>query len=140
MTKKKIITLSTVGALLIALIIGGIFLGLYLKTVKDYQDKIKNTTIGEVDISKLSDGIYTGDYDIGFIYAQVEVTVISGKITKIILLRHDNDRGTIAEDITNTVIREQSLQVEAVSGATNSSKTILKAIENALKSEPKPLE
>ncbi len=39
----------------------------------------------------------------------------------------------MAEIITDKVIDTQSLQVDAISGATYSSKTILKAIENALK-------
>lgn len=33
--------------------------------------------------------------------------------------------------ITDLIIKEQSLKVDAVSSATNSSKVILKAIENA---------
>ncbi|NOW05431.1 uncharacterized protein with FMN-binding domain [Clostridium beijerinckii] len=35
------------------------------------------------------------------------------------------------------VVKAQSLQVDTISGATNSSKTILKAIENALKPNQK---
>ena len=40
-----------------------------------------------------------------------------------------------AEKIVNDVISEQSSEVDAVSGATVSSKCIIKAIENALQSE-----
>lgn len=140
MSKKKKIFIISGAVLAAALIIGGIFLGLYLKSVSDYQKKIKNTVIEDIDISALKDGIYTGSYDVDFIYAEVEVTVISGKITKIVILKHDTDKGLIAEDITDTIIEKQSLDVDIVTGATNSSKTILKAIENALKSEPRPLE
>lgn len=63
---------------------------------------------------------------------EVEVTVRQHKITDILIVRHDNGLGGAAETITDDVIREQSLEVDAVSGATVSSKCILKAIENVL--------
>lgn len=140
MSRKKLVFVICGCVLIAGIIIGVIFLGLYLKDVQDYKDKVNNIQIGDINISELQDGIYTGEYDVGFIYAKVEVTVISGRITKIRLIRHDNDKGAAAEDITDTVIREQLLQVDAVSGATNSSKTILKAIEEALQSEPRVLD
>jgi uncharacterized protein with FMN-binding domain len=47
-------------------------------------------------------------------------------------VKHVNGQGKPAEVITEKVIETQSLQVDVVSGATYSSKVILKAIENAL--------
>lgn len=139
MTKKKKIIIIVVTIVIIGLTIGGIFLGRYLKSVSDYQKKVDNTVVANVDISKLSDGIYVGEYDVDFIYVKVEVIIISGAINKIDLIKHDNDRGSTAESIINNVIVNQSLEVDTITGATNSSKVILKAIENALKSTPKPL-
>ena len=54
--------------------------------------------------------------------------------TKEQLLEHQTGLGGKAEAIIDQVIQNQSLEVDAVSGATTSSKTILKAIENALQS------
>ena len=54
------------------------------------------------------------------------------KISNINILEHKNERGTPAEIIPKKVVDAQSLKVDVVSGATNSSKVILKAIENAL--------
>ncbi len=55
-------------------------------------------------------------------------------ITDIDILKHDNGKGKAAEAITSDVIKNQSVQVDVVTGATYSSKVILKAIENALTS------
>lgn len=50
----------------------------------------------------------------------------------ITILQHDNGLGSTAESIVNDVVQEQSLDIDAVSGATVSSKYILKAVENAI--------
>ncbi|WP_313562885.1 FMN-binding protein [Ruminiclostridium cellobioparum] len=44
-------------------------------------------------------------------------------------------RGAKAEAIVDKIISEQSVTVDVISGATNSSKVILKAVENALESQ-----
>jgi len=48
------------------------------------------------------------------------------------ILEHDNGKGGKAEKIVDDVIKAQSLNVDVVSGATVSSKVILKAGEMAL--------
>ena len=69
-----------------------------------------------------------------FIYAKVEVTVQNGEITNINILEHRNERGKTAEVIADSIVDEQKIDVDAISGATNSSTVIKKAVENALKS------
>lgn len=104
----------------------------YLKSVADYKRAVKETTVRGLDISEIPDGVYTGEYDVNFIYAKVEVTVQDGVITDITILQHKNGRGKSAEIITDRIIEEQKTDVDAVSGATNSSVVIKKAVENAL--------
>lgn len=48
------------------------------------------------------------------------------------MLEHQNGLGKKAGIINKSVIDNQTLKVDSVSGATVSSKVILKAIENAL--------
>jgi len=67
-----------------------------------------------------------------FIFAKVEVTVESGGIANITILEHRNERGRPAESVINDILDNQRIDVDAVSGATNSSAVIKKAIENAL--------
>ena len=59
------------------------------------------------------------------------------KIEDIQLLNHRNGKGKAAEVIPEKVVLSQSLKVDTITGATVSSKVILKAIEVALTSTPK---
>jgi uncharacterized protein with FMN-binding domain len=62
----------------------------------------------------------------------VRVSVRDGRITEIKLLRHSHGPGHGADAIVDRVVASQSLRVDAVSGASYSSKVVLKAIETAL--------
>ena len=128
-SKKKIISFIILLLLLIGLICGAV----YLKKVADYKRAVGETTFGEIDIADVSDGIYIGEYDVNFIYAKVEVTVEDGEIVSINILEHRHERGKAAEKVIEKIIEEQKIDVDAVSGATNSSTVIKKAVENALK-------
>lgn len=131
-SKKKIISFIILLLLLIGLICGAV----YLKKVADYKRAVVETTIGEIDIADVSDGIYIGEYDVNFIYAKVEVTVEDGEIVSINILEHRHERGKAAETVIEKIMEEQKIDVDAISGATNSSTVIKKAVENALKGEP----
>ena len=128
-SKKKIISVIILLFLLIGLICGAV----YLKNVADYKRAIGETTFDEIDIADVSDGTYIGEYDVNFIYAKVEVTVEDGEIVSINILEHRHERGKAAEKVIEKIIEEQKIDVDAVSGATNSSTVIKKAVENALK-------
>jgi uncharacterized protein with FMN-binding domain len=68
------------------------------------------------------------------------VSVKDGKITNVRLVkRFASWIGARADTIPAEIVKAQSLDVDAVSGATSSSKTILMAAEAALNSEPQPL-
>ena len=114
---------------------GLILLSVYLKDVATYQKAVKDTVFSGVEIAGVPDGTYIGEYDVNFIYAKVEVTVRDGEITNINILEHKNERGKSAEIVTDRIIKEQKIDVDAVSGATNSSTVIKKAVENALQGE-----
>lgn len=128
-SEKKIISVIILLFSLIGLICGAV----YLKNVADYKRAIGETTFDEIDIADVSDGIYIGEYDVNFIYAKVEVTVEDGEIVSINILEHRHERGKAAEKVIEKIIEEQKIDVDAVSGATNSSTVIKKAVENALK-------
>lgn len=114
-------------------IVVGIYIGVnYLIGLQKYKNAIKAIKISNVNLTEIADGTYLGSYDAYTIAADVSVTVSNQKITDIKLLRHKNERGQKAEVIPNRVLKAQSLEVDTISGATNSSKVILKAIENAL--------
>jgi len=97
-----------------------------------YKKIISDIVIKTPDISLIPDGKYNGNFDAVLVSANVEVTVKDHKMIEISIIEHKNDKGESAEVIIDQVIAKQSLAVDTVSGATNSSKVILKAIEIAL--------
>ena len=128
-SKKKMVLFISMFLLLVGFVWGI----LYLKSVADYKKAVTETTFEDIHISDIPDGVYVGEYDVDFIYAKVEVTVQNGEITNINILKHRHERGKAAEAITNKIVDEQKINVDAISGATNSSTVIKKAVENALK-------
>lgn len=88
--------------------------------------------IKEPDLLQISDGVYKGSYAAFPVIVDVSVTVKNHEITDINIQKHQNGQGKEGESIVNSVMQKQSLQVDAVSGATYSSIVILKAVENAL--------
>ena len=105
---------------------------IYLSSVNRYKEEVAAITFEDINLSEIPDGKYIGSCNVNFIYAKVEVTMKAGAIVDIFLLEHKNGKGKPAESIIADIIKKQSLAVDAVSGATNSSKVIKKAIENAL--------
>ena len=89
MSKKKVALFAVMILLLIGLV-GGI---IYLKSVADYKQEVKETTFENINISDIPDGVYVGEYDVDFIYAKVEVTVQNGEITNINILERRHERG-----------------------------------------------
>ena len=134
MVSTKRIIIMVVSA---AILIGGVYGIKYMLELKKYKETINKINVEKIDLSKVKDGNYTGNCDAIFIGAEVNVKVENHKIIDVELVKHKNERGKKAEIIPERVVQAQSLQVDAVSGATNSSKVILKAIENALESEEK---
>ena len=119
-------------AAIILLLIGLIFTTVYLKSVADYKKAVKETSFNSIGISNIRDGFYVGEYDVDFVYAKVKVTVENAAITNIDILEHKNGRGKPAELVIDKIIDEQKIDVDTISGATNSSIVIKKAVENAL--------
>lgn len=111
-------------------------IGLYFMDFIRYKNAVKDLLIEQVEIGKLEDGTYIGECDVGYIYARVKVAVEDGQITGIEILEHKQERGKRAEKVTEQIVEQQTLQVDAVSGATNSSLVIRKAVENAVTNNP----
>jgi uncharacterized protein with FMN-binding domain len=86
------------------------------------------------DLSNIPDGVYRGSAKVLPVIARVEVTVTGGRITGFRILRHLTGKGQSAETLAEKVVEKQTIELDTVSGATYSSKVILKAGENALRS------
>ncbi len=125
MKKSKKVLLITFIAVIFLFIAGKIMIGNMVRNVQ-------NISVSMPDLSNVQDGNYIGEYSLAPVHVKVEVSVSNHQITNITILQHDNGLGSTAESIINDVVEEQSLGIDAVSGATVSSKCILKAVENAI--------
>ncbi len=66
---------------------------------------------------------------------KVEVTVEGGNITAVVLKEHGETEGiyeAAEKGVTAEIIKKQTAEVDAVSGATNTSKGIMDAVADAL--------
>ena len=82
----------------------------------------------------LIDGVYEGEYRKGINNVVVKVTIADGRITDIELVKHfaswiGNNANTV---IPAKIVEQQSTRVDAVSGATNSSRVIMNAVQKAV--------
>ena len=96
-------------------------------------DSVRKMPIANVDVGAIADGSYHGQYAYGSYTYQADVTVKDGVIAKIDV-RHgrDSEHARAAEGVVDRILAEQRVDVDVVSGATTTSKAILKAVENAL--------
>jgi len=113
--KRKQVLISVLVAAVIA---GGLF---GLKTIMDlktYKAQINAISMTDVNLERIKDGVYTGRHEVLWISAEVRVTVKNHTIEDIELIEHKNERGKPAETILDKVMAAQSLDVDAISGAT----------------------
>jgi uncharacterized protein with FMN-binding domain len=86
-----------------------------------------------VAAERLVDGVYAGSYKAGLNSVKVKVTIHDQTIAAIEIVKHTAWKGKKAEPIIpQRIIDQQSTAVDAVSGATNSSKVIMNAVQIAV--------
>jgi uncharacterized protein with FMN-binding domain len=132
---KKHFSVLGIIFVIIILIIFVLIVG-YIKVQSDLKE-LTALEIQDVDLSQIEDGYYEGSYNVFPIAVEVNVYVKNHEIIDIKILKHTNGQGGSAEKITEHIMKLQSLDVDAISGATYSSKIIIKAVENALEKEKK---
>lgn len=125
--KKKVVI--TILSIISVIIIGCVIL---LIQVNRTLSSFNEVDFASLDLSKVEDGTYTGSADGSIVKATVEVTVKDHIITDVTILSHDNGKGKPAEVIVEDIVEKNSLEVDAISGATHSSNIIKTAVLNAL--------
>ncbi len=123
--KKILVTAALIFAVLIAA-------GKVLPLVIDAAYPRMRASTQAFHVRTVRDGTYEGKAFLLPVSVRVRATVSGGRIQSVDILKHFNGQGKPAEAIVPRVIEEQSLGVDVISGATHSSLTILKALENAL--------
>ncbi len=117
--------------LIVIVLIIFVMIGAFIKAQSNLK-KLASIEISDVNLSEIEDGYYEGSYNVFPISVDVSVFVKNHELKDIRIIKHDNGQGSSAEKITELILKSQSLNVDIISGATYSSKVIIKAVENAL--------
>ncbi|WP_456409126.1 FMN-binding protein [Caldithrix abyssi] len=92
----------------------------------------RHLPLSEITLTQVADGIYPGRANYGFEY-EVRVHVKNHAIENIEILKNrDSFYARLAEGIKHKIIRAQQIHIDAVTGATTTSKILMKAVEDAL--------
>lgn len=119
--------------LVIGCILGIAVCGLGLamkKQVSRMYEQLDAATV--VALDHVADGTYEGTAETPLVKVTVAVTVENHTLKDIQLLRHENGKGTPAEAMLPEMLRQNTSEVDTVSGATMSSKAIRAAVRDAL--------
>ncbi len=105
-------------------------------SLSDEIEQIINMDISPVNPATVPDGEYTGQFPFRerLLY-KVKVTVNSGKMTDIEVLENGtgNEYAQKALKVVPRMLEKQSPDVDVVTGATVTSKALMKCVEEALK-------
>lgn len=115
----------------VTLFVVGFGISFYRGVGKKY-DKVQEIPIQEISVEGLADGTYTGEYTFETLYAKVQVIVKGGEIKKIVLEDFVTEKGEDAAGIVSSIVENQSVMVDDVSKATDSSRVIKLAVMDAL--------
>jgi uncharacterized protein with FMN-binding domain len=88
--------------------------------------------LNTIQLTGIPDGEYYGKYGKFRWFCHVIVDVKSGKIDTIRVVKTTNQLKSIHKEMIRRVMNKQSVDVDAVSGATITSKVFLNAVDDAL--------
>jgi uncharacterized protein with FMN-binding domain len=122
--KKALLIVGIVIVALIGIMAGAAFPGM---------GAVRRLTVNPVDLSKVADGSYSGSFRAGRFSYSVEVTVKDHRIEAVTSTGAKQAQDAVVQQIFSRIVEAQSVQVDAVSGASLTTKAVSKAVENALK-------
>ncbi|CDZ74525.1 FMN-binding domain [Peptoniphilus sp. ING2-D1G] len=122
---KKILIFMLLGLIFIL----GLGVFMFFKTAAQVSEIDKTP----VDIEKVRDGKYIGKSETALVKVEVEVSVEENKIEDIKIIKHECGKGEKAENIVATIIENNDVEVDGISGATVSGELIKDAIRKALR-------
>ncbi len=126
MLKKLLLIFGIIAAVLVLIV-----LVFYLR-YREMAKKIDRIEISSIDLEQIEDGVFTGEFSEFLVAVKLEVTVKEHAITEIKIIDQRSGPGYEATETIDRIIKAQSPKVDAVSGATGSSKCIMIAVQNAL--------
>lgn len=129
---KKALKIVLIVVAVFVILVGILFATMMNKMSKITKEKLNEQVNVEIDMNQVADGIYKGSSDGGMVKVEVEVEVKDHQIVNINLLKHECGTGKPAESMIDEMVKNNTDDVDIVSGATTSSKTIRNAVNVAL--------
>lgn len=135
MKKRKkwiLIGVSVLGVMVAITLI--VVFALVVPSLERQYAYVREMEIEDIDLRLVNNGVYDGSFEYGgFTYA-LSVVVDTHQILDITVTQNRDSRyAEKAIGVLELVKANQTLQVDVVSGATTTSKALLKALERALK-------
>ena len=125
--KKKLLKILVI--VIGILIIGGVIFKIrYDRMVRVFREE----EVGTVDLQQIEDGVYPGNFGDFLVSVTLDVTISDNRITYIEIVEQHCGPGYNAEETVDRILEAQSPYVDAVSGATGSSRCIMIAVYKAL--------
>ncbi len=120
--------------LISAVVLAAVVVGVAGLTLSEQGlEKYRRMAIREVSGAGIPDGLYSGESEIGKITYRVEVEVRAGRIAGVSAVGGPHSvYAEYAQGVFNKIIRDQSANTDAITGATTTSKAYMKAVEDAL--------
>jgi uncharacterized protein with FMN-binding domain len=131
--KKAIIVLLCIGVVLGSA--GAVALAHAKKVIREIE--AEHAAMGEIPLAAINDGVYSGEMGSIPVYVNLNVTVKDHAIAGISINKQRSGKGYEAKEMPQRIVDAQKLKVDAVSGATLSSKCIMVATYRALKAAEK---
>jgi len=112
----------------------GVLLGVSLGVLGYYDlETYRNMEIKSPPLNEVPDGIYQGTASYSGFEYRVAVTVTDASIVSIdVLQNRASDYAQFAQGVIPRIIKNQSPDVDGITGATTTSKCLMKAVETAL--------
>ena len=117
--------------LVIAIVIGTLLLAMVIIAFSGMR-YVRTMTVGPVDLSAVADGLHRGSFARGRFSYAVEVVVEDHRIVEARSPGTNPALDAAVKPILDRIVAEQSTTIDAVSGASLTTKAVAKAVENAL--------
>jgi uncharacterized protein with FMN-binding domain len=120
--RKVLFIIGVVLVVLVGLIAIGAFNGM---------SYVRRMTVNEVDMARVADGTYKGAFSKGRWRYNVEVSVKDHRIVSI-ALPDPKQASALTPKVIDAILQKQAVKIDAVSGASLTTKAFARAVENAL--------
>jgi uncharacterized protein with FMN-binding domain len=127
---------APIGAAVVLVTVAAVFGIRFARVQSRFEAAIERTLPTGGAFTALADGVRRATAAEGDISATVEMSVAAGRVDKLRLIDGRNMEASLADRLFEAVIAAQSSSVDAVSGATASSRVLLDAIAAAAQARP----